>query len=101
MDIHPNPTRLTTPPLRALHPLNLIWEAIVAPSCGGISEFLKSRGNGSYGFCVGLISTSLTNDCGAWVTSIPTACATSAGLSILSEFFPWCQPSLVTTEPGH
>jgi len=27
----------------------------------------------SYGFSVGLIKTSLMNDCGAWVTSIITA----------------------------
>ncbi len=33
----------------------------------------------SQGFCVGRSSTSLTNDCGAWVTSISTTLATSAG----------------------
>jgi len=27
----------------------------------------------AYGFCVGLIRISLTNDCGAWVTSMATA----------------------------
>ena len=37
----------------------------------------------SYGFCVGRMEMSLMNDCGAWVSSMATACATSVGCSIL------------------
>ena len=43
-------------------------------------EIAVSRPNPpTYGFWVGRISTSLMKDCGSWVTSIATACATSSG----------------------
>lgn len=55
----------------------------------------------AYGFWVGRSRISLTNDCGAWVTSMATACATSSGCSILDLSLPAWGLNSVSTEPGH
>src|SRR6476469_242749 len=53
-----------------------------------------------YGFCVGRSTTSLANDCGAWVTSMATTCATSPGCSIRDASLPSCGLRSVSVEPG-
>src|SRR5208283_4199384 len=52
------------------------------------------------GLCVGRRRISLMKDCGAWVTIMATAWATSAACSIFSAFLPACELKSVCTEPG-
>ena len=60
----------------------------------------KISSRSSYGFCVGRNRISLANDCGACVTSIATAWATSSGCNIFAGSFPACGLSSVFTDPG-